>query len=218
MVYAMSDIHGEYDRFLRMLDIIRFSAADHLYIIGDIIDRGDQGVDIALDIMAQGNVTLLAGNHEKMCLATLGSQHKYGAHQLWMENGGGPTYYDLVHMRDTGTKESVLDFFANAPLWANVEVEERKFHLVHGMPSRRYDEDTMMWGRVNSSSTSPWRDVTVIVGHTPTPFVDRSCEVGEHITIWRGDGIIDIDCGCGHRSEKRRLACLRLDDMRVFYA
>ena len=32
------------------------------------------------------------------------------------------------------------------------------------------------------------------------------------------DNIIDIDCGCGNlRSEHRRLACLRLDDMAEFY-
>ena len=33
-----------------------------------------------------------------------------------------------------------------------------------------------------------------------------------------GDGIIDIDCGCGNRNAAhRRLACLRLDDMAEFY-
>ena len=40
----------------------------------------------------------------------------------------------------------------------------------------------------------------------------------EDFRIWRGDGIIDIDCGCGHhRTEHRRLAGLRLDDMAEFY-
>ena len=35
--------------------------------------------------------------------------------------------------------------------------------------------------------------------------------------IWFGSGIIGIDCGCGNKTENRRLACLRLDDMREFY-
>lgn len=40
----------------------------------------------------------------------------------------------------------------------------------------------------------------------------------EEHRIWHGNNIIDIDCGCGNlRSEHRRLACLRLDDMAEFY-
>ena len=37
------------------------------------------------------------------------------------------------------------------------------------------------------------------------------------LSIWHGDGLIDIDCGCGNASEHRRLSCLRLDDMAEFY-
>ena len=39
MVYCISDIHGEYDRYLTMLDLIGFSEKDTLYVIGDCIDR-----------------------------------------------------------------------------------------------------------------------------------------------------------------------------------
>ena len=38
MQYVMSDIHGQYDKYLAMMDKIRFSDDDHLYIIGDVID------------------------------------------------------------------------------------------------------------------------------------------------------------------------------------
>lgn len=39
-IYCVSDIHGELDKFERMLRLIRFSDADHLYIIGDVIGHG----------------------------------------------------------------------------------------------------------------------------------------------------------------------------------
>ena len=39
----MSDIHGELDKFEQMLELIRFSDEDHLYILGDVIDRGAMG-------------------------------------------------------------------------------------------------------------------------------------------------------------------------------
>ena len=66
----MSDLHGELDKFQRMLEWINFSESDHLYIIGDVIDRGSMGVDILRMIMEAPNMTMLLGNHEQMCLST----------------------------------------------------------------------------------------------------------------------------------------------------
>lgn len=39
MIYCVSDIHGELDKFERLLTLIQFSENDHLYVIGDAIDR-----------------------------------------------------------------------------------------------------------------------------------------------------------------------------------
>lgn len=72
MIYCMSDLHGERALFERMLERIRFSDGDRLYIIGDVIDRGPDGVDLLERIMEAPNMTLLLGNHEQMCLSTLG--------------------------------------------------------------------------------------------------------------------------------------------------
>ena len=71
MIYCVSDIHGELDKFERLLELIQLSDADQLYIIGDVIDRGAMGVDILQKIMAAPNMTMLLGNHEQMCLDTL---------------------------------------------------------------------------------------------------------------------------------------------------
>ena len=40
MTYVMSDIHGEYEKYLKMLDLIGFRDEDELYVLGDVIDRG----------------------------------------------------------------------------------------------------------------------------------------------------------------------------------
>lgn len=45
MVYCMSDIHGEIDKFHAILDLIEFSEADILYVLGDVIDRYPGGVE-----------------------------------------------------------------------------------------------------------------------------------------------------------------------------
>ena len=39
-IYVTSDIHGEYDLFVRLLDIIKLQDQDTLYVLGDVVDRG----------------------------------------------------------------------------------------------------------------------------------------------------------------------------------
>ena len=72
MHYCISDIHGEFDRYQAMLEEIHLTDDDTLYVIGDAIDRAPGGIDILEDIMARKNVVMLVGNHEQMCLDTLG--------------------------------------------------------------------------------------------------------------------------------------------------
>ena len=214
MIYCVSDIHGELDKFEQMLELIRFSDEDHLYILGDVIDRGAMGVDILRRIMDAPNMTMLLGNHEQMCLSTLGPHNEFGARDLWRMNGGMPTYRELLYHRTPRERNAILRFLAGLPDHLDLEVRGQRFHLVHGYPGD--DRDTRIWGRVELDSRSPYPDTICVVGHTPTVFLTGKHD--EDFSIWHGDGILDIDCGCGSRKAvHRRLACLRLDDMAEFY-
>lgn len=214
MTYCMSDIHGELDKFEQMLARIQFSPEDHLYILGDVIDRGPAGVDILRIIMDTPNMTMLMGNHEQMCLSTLGPHSELGARDLWRMNGGMPTYRELRYHRTAQERREILHFLMDLPDQLTLEVGGQRFCLVHGYPGD--DHDTRIWGRVEVDSCWPVANAVCIVGHTPTVFLtDRP---DEDFSIWHGDGILDIDCGCGNRkAAHRRLACLRLDDMAEFY-
>ena len=72
-----------------------------------------------------------------------------------------------------------------------------------------------MWKRWTAEEF-PVHDYTVIFGHTPTRYF-RDCTPME---IWRKDGYIGIDCGCGYPDDnpQGRLCCLRLEDGKVFYS
>lgn len=212
MIYCMSDIHGEYDLYLAMLEKIGFSDADTLYVIGDVIDRGKRGVDVALDMMARPNVTLLRGNHEQMCLDFLRRGLKH-TRELWFMNHGSPTRSDLMYRRTPAVRNSVLQYFSAAPRSLDITVGERRFHLVHGYPADT-DHDRL-WSRPELSAPPPVPGATAIVGHTPTLYLNG--DDGLPLRLWHGDGVICIDCGCGHKSPLARLACLRLDDMETFY-
>ena len=64
MRYVMSDIHGEYELFLKLLDKIGFSENDELYICGDIIEKGKDSVKLARYIFSMPNAKVIMGNHE----------------------------------------------------------------------------------------------------------------------------------------------------------
>lgn len=216
MHYVMADIHGEYDRYIAMLKRIAFSDQDTLYIIGDVIDRNPCGVDILVDIMSRKNCIMLKGNHEEMCLGTLGPNSVFGYRTMWQQNGGRSTRHELLYCRTREERMAIIKFLDSLPEHLEVEVNGRTFYLVHGAPIS--GGDGPLWERVMPDSKSPFPDKTVIVGHTQTCYLKGE---GGHpttpMTIWHGDGIIDIDCGCGNQTPHRRLACLRLEDMAEFY-
>ena len=64
-VYVMSDLHGNYDGFMSILKQINFSEKDELYIDGDVVDRGRDGIKILQYMMMQPNIYPIIGNHEQ---------------------------------------------------------------------------------------------------------------------------------------------------------
>ena len=67
----MSDIHGEYEKYISMLQKISFKDRDTLYVLGDVVDRGERPIDILQDMMVRPNVYPIIGNHELMALDML---------------------------------------------------------------------------------------------------------------------------------------------------
>ena len=216
MIYCMSDIHGEVDKFHQMLQIIDLKPEDHMYIIGDVIDRYPGGIDILQEIMHIPNATMLLGNHEDMCLKTLGLHSEFGARDLWKSNGGSCTYREMLyHLTSVGRNE-ILKYLESLPLELNITVGDNKYRLVHGWPGS--NDDDRIWGRPqNHGSFALPDDVTAIIGHTPTVYLEDDGESPFHIVYRPKQRFIAIDCGCGNQTPRRRLACLRLDDMKEYY-
>lgn len=214
MVYCMSDVHGEYYRYLAMLEQIRFSDEDTLYVLGDVIDRRPYGIAILQDIMQRPNIRMILGNHEKMMLDAFWSVNPFDARRLWKSNGGGSTFRKMVYGIPIEERLRILRFVQELPDHLDVEVNNQQFHLVHGLPAdNTYDR---IWSRPEPPPKEPLiPGKTVIIGHTCTYWMDLIED--RPFQIWHGPGLIDIDCGCGNLTKLRRLACLRLDDMQEFY-
>lgn len=214
MVYVMSDIHGDFNRYQAMLKAIDFKPSDRMYIIGDIIDRNKNGIEIALDIMMnhKDSITLIRGNHEQMCLDHL-VFHKPEARNIWLHNGGAPTRRALLYQIDSSARHAILTFFQHTPDHMEIVCNGRLFHLVHGWPGN--STENRIWTRPDPLWPNPFSDRTVIIGHTCVYFLGQ--KDGSPLRIAHFPGFIDLDCGCGNQDPFCRLACLRLDDMMEFY-
>ena len=71
MIYVCSDIHGKFGKYKRLLEKINLTDNDTLYILGDVVDRGKDGMKILLDIADRENVILVRGNHDDLALLIL---------------------------------------------------------------------------------------------------------------------------------------------------
>ena len=62
--YVVSDLHGDYEGYRRILKKIGFGEDDVLYVNGDVIDRGNESIKILRHMMMQPNILPILGNHE----------------------------------------------------------------------------------------------------------------------------------------------------------
>lgn len=215
----MSDLHGCYDKFIKMLEKIEFKDTDELYILGDIFDRGDKPLQILDYIISHKNITLIKGNHEQMYI----DFYENNDISLWYHNGGDKTHLEIMK-RDLIYEESMYKYLKRLPFVKVVD----KFILVHAglyFPKdcdymgiedfiKTQEEDICLWDRSNIGNERKYKDYTVIVGHTPVQMITKNYS---NVEIIQRYGTFYIDCGCVFEKANGKLACLRLNDMEEFY-
>lgn len=219
--YVMSDIHGDMGQFQDIMQQINFKRKDTLYILGDIIDRGSDGIAILKMIMRKSNIKMILGNHEFMMLEAMRNRREnnnWNATSLWHYNGGEVTHQAFKRLH-TDTKCEMLLYLAELPLSREIKVNGEKFLLIHGLPENKNIDDfhkraeICLWERLEIGDEIDY-DGTVIFGHTPTFYYQRV----RPLKIYRQGNQIGIDCGAYFKADGGRLCCLRLDDMKEYYA
>ena len=91
--YAMADIHGNKKLFDAVMKQIGLQPDDTLYVLGDVIDRYDDGIRILRRLMTMPNVRMIRGNHEQMMLDAIGTSGECTpvdgeSMKRWINNGG----------------------------------------------------------------------------------------------------------------------------------
>lgn len=237
--YVCSDIHGLKNRYDQMIQQVQ--KTDHLYILGDVIDRGAFGIEILWDLMHRDNVTMLLGNHEFMMKQYYEAKRErkfplpkqYEVMSLWRMNHCDATITGFDKLT-FAQQEEVLAYLDRLPVAiCDLVVEHQMYYLVHGYPlleattgtlyasdvlALGYEVERLVWNRVQQADTF-FQDRTVIIGHTPTLYL----QTDKPYTVWcdhqpiKEATLINIDCGCAADNAYTQLALLRLEDRKVFY-
>lgn len=223
--YVLSDIHGMRRQFNDILDQIGFSGGDMLYVLGDVADRGPDGVAVLEQITGMKNAILLQGNHENMWRSSYTDLCRNKWRKLWMQNGGGPTL-EAFEKLDKDRQDRILDYLSGRPDHMIVTIGDKQFALVHAYWG--YDGQDKLWRRPSAwmPMQGPVFNGSIIVGHTPVFLLQPDpanylAKCKDHVSIFHGQYFTDIDCGAGVAGRAYRkccLGCMRLDDGAEFYA
>lgn len=234
MIYVTSDLHGCAPEVLqKLLKQANFSEDDFLFVLGDVIDRGEHGIALLLWLSQQSNVQLILGNHEAMMLACrflfqevseeslsqLTSENLLLMHS-WMDNGGSPSMKAMQHLtkRDPDLAEGIWDMLLDAPLYDIVRTGGHTFLLTHAglgnfRPDKAMDDYTLEELTMHRPNLQEryFSNCRVILGHTPTLlYGDEFTGRALHRDTWT-----NIDTGAAAGGTPM---LLRLEDMKEFYA
>ena len=231
MIYCMSDIHGNYEGYKSLLEKVNFQEEDTLYVLGDVIDRGNQSIKILQDMMMRPNVIPIIGNHEYMgiqCLKFLMQEISEDSIALLNEdiiqgllewqNVGGQSTMDEFHKLSMEEKEDLVDYLEEFSLYEEVTVKGKDYILVHaGLCNFAVDKPMEEYQLHELIFQAPeyfrvyYPDKYLVSGHLPTSSI---MENEKPNFIFRENNHIAIDCGSGLGGQ---LGMICLDTGEEFY-
>ena len=200
-IFVISDIHGQYDLFLKMIKKIGLKREDLMIIAGDICDRGEKSYEIYMKCMKMiklgYNLKFILGNHEDMLLEDLENDYslRYETEFSIYRNS---KYFNKKSMKEWYEENFfkeikwLVKWLKNCPLI--ISGNENIF--VHAgldlqTDVEKQERETVLWTReefwLNKESIlEEYRSKNIYFGHTP----NINGRISE-----KTDKIWDIDCG-----------------------
>jgi len=236
-LFVMSDLHGQFVLLQLMLEKIGFTDEDELYILGDIMDRGPNSIDIYYFVQSMPNIHMLKGNHEIMMRQSLQMALKYNdlddersnPYRLWKQNGGYKTVdsireylqkdaipYDEYFENRRQFLTEIIEFIDSLPSYIELDYQGKHYVMVHaGVDPEaesldEIDPELFAWIREYFYMSECNPDYTYIFGHTPLCFINEDGS----FNVWYDPEFhnkIGIDGGLAV-ADKGQLNCLCLTD------
>jgi serine/threonine protein phosphatase 1 len=221
---VISDVHGCYDEFNKLLGKVKYnSAKDDLILLGDYVDRGKDNkkvVELVKELTLYGAVAL-RGNHDQMFLDYVKRPHVYDNIYNYLRNGGETTLrnyiedFDSYQWHDESYKKWAndimmlhgdgIDFLDDLPYYH----ENEHYIFVHAGIDPLKDNwkdtprDEFIWIRDEFLNVLNPHSKIVVHGHTPAVNLHSKHD------IYFGDKKIGIDGACAYGGQ---LNCLVINN------
>jgi len=214
-----------------MLEKINFSDNDTLYVLGDSIDRGLDGIKLLQHMMKQPNIIPIMGNHEYTALSIFKTIRGYTAEQYvmscdrqyapvlwhWFEAYGGEPTLDAYEALTDEEQEQIIEYILKMSPCAKITIRNKTYILVHaGLPVGAntdnlgfFPPDAFMTVEADYRKKY-FRGAYLVTGHVPTFHIDRSFR-GK---IYKKKNHLAIDVGAAYG---QRMGCICLDTHEEFY-
>lgn len=230
MHYVIGDIHNENRKLQSLLKKISFGESDHIYMLGDLFDRGGEGANPAgvyFTVLGLGErCTVVRGNHDQWLAdyiryyETLPEQKR--------ENCWSYVYESFAMLQQRITSAELLqlaEFINGFPYQARLELNQKNYLFAHAMtfpPGKWKKKEYYLMGGMDYERfvKDGFPDYISFCGHhhtrnfavSPGRYLDE-----ENTSVWRNErgNVYMMDCGCGF--ESGRLACMCLESGERFY-
>lgn len=230
MHYVIGDIHNENRKLQNMLKKISFGENDHLYLLGDLFDRGGESanpVGVYHTVLGlEERCTVVRGNHDQWLADYI--RYFMGLPERKQGSCWPYVYESFAMLQRRLTPVDLLqlaDFVGGFPLQATLELEGKNYLFAHAMtfpPGKWKKKDHYLMGGLDYErfARDGFPDYISFGGHSrtsnfsvlPGRYLDE-----ENRSVWRNEkgNVYMMDCGCGFADG--RLACMCLESGERFY-
>lgn len=227
MNYVISNLYGDYNKYAAILKEIKLKDDDTLFVLGDIVDGGDKGIEILMDMMMRGNVFPILGDHDLIAYEILSSIEKetrtdFSAPlskeladrcERWSQSGGEGTLIGFSKLSDED-KIALLEYMEEFSLYEEVECGGMEFVLCHSMPEsfitgdslEDYSAEEILSGEVDYNREY-FPEKILISASDVTLEIDRET----HGKIFVNDYHVAINCG-GYLGGLTAAYCMDTDE------
>lgn len=231
MIYVIGDIHGNKAKYDEMLTKLSPADTDAVFVLGDVIDVGDDSIEILQDMMYRANIYPVLGEHEYMAKKILPliakaknldeaknmlSGEDKAEFDKWLTMKSEKTISDFLSLGDED-KESIIDYLSEFQAYEEVEAGGKTFILAHAginnfdaeKDLEDYSEEDFVFAQTDYTKAY-FKNKYLITGHTPTVAINQKL-MGK---VYSKNGHIAIDCGAAYGG---RLAAVCLDALKLYY-
>ena len=229
MTFVASNLYGRLDKFEKLINKIKLKDSDNLYILGNIVDFGEQSIELVNDLSTRYNVYSVLGEHDYKAYLLLSEFDRIlregGAPSVsfskemiaWAQNGGQATL-EAFQKADVDSKEGFLDYLSDLPVFEEISLKNGKEFVLTCRGIDNFDKNTDLYDYELEDFMNGYLDIE------KTYFSDKTMVVGyldyEHTPAGRAGKINaknnNIALACD-MSENDDVVCVCLETNDEYY-